>query len=47
MIYDLDFDWIISRKQKESLDKDKIKLQREGQLFQMIVKKFISFLFNF
>jgi hypothetical protein len=37
MIYDLEFDWIVSKKQKESLDKEKLRLQREGQLFQMIV----------
>jgi len=37
MIYDLEFDWIASKKQKESLDKEKLRLQGEGQLFQMIV----------
>jgi len=41
MIYDLEFDWIINRKQKEIQDKEKLKKQHEGQLFQMIVINFL------
>ena len=38
MIYDLEFDWIVNRKQKESIEKEKFtKIQKEGQSFQFIV----------
>jgi len=46
MIYDLEFGWIVSKKKKESLDKEKLRSQGEGQLFQMIVIYFWIFLFK-
>ena len=47
MIYHLEFGWIVSKKKKESLDKEKLRLQREEvQLFQMIVIYFWIFLFK-